>query len=108
MTLNNEYGEPASDYIRQVNEFCPSASALLERIRTAYGDRAAYLAGFALLCLKEQQARYQNKLTHADIRRFTFYEEMQADDEAIKLYIEAAAHLLTFADLSDTDHPESL
>lgn len=86
----DDYTQAADDYIQQIREHSPAAAASLDQIREKFGVRAAYLAAFALVVLKQKLRPAPDAL-----KKFTFYQEMQDNAEAIRLYNDAAAKLLS-------------
>ena len=86
------YGKVANEFIQQVRQHSPAAADCLEQIRTQYGERAAYLAAFALVIFA---GRNRNGFSsfQEELQSFTYYQEMQGDAEALRLYQEAAGYL---------------
>ena len=92
--IYDEYGNVAREFIQQVRQQNSPAADCIEQIHTQYGARAAYLAAFALTLLKDRLNQQGYSSTQLALESFTYYQEMQGDAEAIRLYQEAAAHFL--------------
>ena len=90
----NEYTHAANEVTEDIREFSPAAADCIEQIRSKYGVRAAYLSAIALVICRDGLARSRHAYSREDLKGFIYYEEMQDDKEAIRLYHEAAAHLL--------------
>jgi len=88
------YSEAAHEFIQQVRLQSSAAAACLEQIQSQDGSRAAYLAAFALIQLKRLQLERKYLPSQHDLHVFTFCEEMRDTAEAIRLYEQAAEHLL--------------
>jgi len=52
--------------------------------------------------LKQQQSQYGNATSQRDLHAFTYSEEMRDTPAALQLYEEAAAHLLSGTDKSNS------
>jgi hypothetical protein len=90
----NSYGDAANQFVQQIRQLSPSAADCIEQIRDRFGTRAAYLAAFALILLKNQQVEKQFNPSQRDLYAFTYCEEMRDTAGAMQLYEEAANHLL--------------
>jgi hypothetical protein len=93
---HNTYCEAANEYIQRIRQYSPSAAHCIEQIQSQYGVRAAYLAGFALMMLKDHVNQSGYSSPNNALKSFTYYDEMQMYAGAIALYVEAAKHLLAF------------
>lgn len=91
---NSSYNAAGQDFNANIRQHSPEAADCLEQIRTRYGERAAYLAAFALHRLKQMQDNRPYLVSRRDVYNFTFCEEMQDNADALRLYETAAAHLL--------------
>ena len=89
-----DYDELANEFIQEVRQRSPAAADCLEQIRTHYGAHPAYLAAFALVMLTQRISQRGYSSPQQALESFTYSLEMQGDAEAIRLYHEAAAHLL--------------
>ena len=94
-TVYDEYAAVADDLIEEIQEMSASAANCIEQLRTEYGTRAAYLAAFALVICRSNFPRSNPSFLGEALKEFVFYEEMHETAEAIRLYQEAAAHLLS-------------
>ena len=91
---SNTYHEAATEFIQQIRQHSPSAADCIEQIQAQYGTRAAYLAAFALVYLKHSQIAHKYNPSQRELYLFTYCEEMRECAEAIRLYEDAAAHLM--------------
>src|SRR6185436_11214813 len=89
----HRYTDVAREFIDTLRQHSPHAAERVEQIREQYGTRAAYLAAFALVRLKTQQATSHYTPSQRDIHAFTYCEEMGETADAIRLYDEAVAYL---------------
>ncbi|MEO8393716.1 MAG: hypothetical protein ABI700_12065 [Chloroflexota bacterium] len=92
---SKSYGDVAIQFIQQIREHSSSAADCLEQIQVDYGTRAAYLAAYALIFLKQWQTQQRYVASSQDLHAFTYCEEMKGNAEAIQLYEDAARHLLS-------------
>lgn len=90
----NSYGQAANEFVQQIRQLSPAAADCIEQIREQFGTRAAYLAAFALILLKNKQVETQYNPSQRDLYAFTYCEEMRETAAAMHLYEEAARHLL--------------
>lgn len=76
------------------------AASCIEQIWEHYGTRAAYLAAYAILVMKQQHEEYQRPVKSEDLKTYTFYDELQDQAYALVLYRQAAASLFPVLGLS--------
>jgi len=88
------YSQVATEFMQQIRQYSPAAADCIDQIQVQYGTRAAYLAAFALLDLKQRQLKRRYKPSSQDLHAFTYCEEMAETAEAIRLYDDAVSHLL--------------
>ena len=88
------YGQVAIEFNQQIRQYSAAAADCIEQIQAQFGTRAAYLAAFALIDLKQRQIKQHYNPSSKDLHAFTYCEEMAEIAEAIQLYDEAVGHLL--------------
>jgi hypothetical protein len=89
------YLQVVHEYLLRVRHYSPAAAECIEQIQSQFGARAAYLAGFALIMLKDYLNRTVYSSLHNALKTFSYYDEMQGNPDAIRLYEEAAEQLLS-------------
>ena len=94
----NLYDYDAKILTEEIRQLSPAAAACIEQIRAKYGEYAASLSAVALVVYRESLMRSRRSSSHEDFTGFIYYEEMREIPEAIPLYDEAVAHLLTRSD----------
>jgi hypothetical protein len=100
MHSDESYARLAAEYVKHIREHSPASADCITQIETQFGSRASYLAAFALVMLKDHlnQSGYES-LENA-LKSFTYYIEMETEAEAIRLYRDAANHLLNASESS--------
>ena len=88
------YTNLANEFISKIRKQSPAAAECIEQIRAQYGAQPAYLAAFALVMLAQRLNQTGYASLGEALKSFTFYEEMKDTAEAIRLYEDAAEHLL--------------
>src|SRR4051812_43814528 len=91
----DSYLQAVHEYLLRVRQYSPAAAECIEQIQSQFGARAAYLAGFALIMLKDRLNRMAYSSLHHALKTFSYYDEMQGSPDAIRLYEEAAEQLLS-------------
>ena len=90
--MSANYETQYRSLLQEIQRYSPQASVWLEQIYKAYGIQAGCYASVAIVWLharvKSFGARAFVELSDTEVQNFTYFQEMQAQPEAVELFKE--------------------